>query len=102
MDETTSAISRPPTPGELFRDRCFRATTVAFAWLVILVVILIVVQIGAVAMPAIEKYGVEPLTSAKWDGKNNFGFLPEIWGTIYSSVLGVGIGALFGVAVAIF
>ncbi len=36
------------------------------------------------------------------DGTVHYGILPEIWGTIYSSVLGVGIGALFGVAVAIF
>jgi phosphate transport system permease protein len=43
------------------------------------------------------------LTSTRWDaGQQEFGILPEIWGTIYSSVLGVGLGSLFGVAVAIF
>jgi phosphate transport system permease protein len=101
MDESAS-ISRPPTPGELFRDRCFRGLTLAFAWLVIAVVVLIVWQIATVAKPAIETHGLAPLTTTEWDGKTRFGFLPEIWGTLYSSILGVGIGGVFGVAVAIF
>jgi phosphate transport system permease protein len=95
-------ISRPPTPGELFRDRCFRALTFGFAWLTIVVVALVIWQIASAAAPAIERQGIEPLTSSKWDGKTNFGIQPEIWGTLYSSILGVAIGALFGVAVAIF
>jgi phosphate transport system permease protein len=59
-------------------------------------------QIAAAAGPAIANYGIAPITSAKWDGKENFGFLPQIWGTLYSSILGVAIGSFFGVAVAIF
>jgi phosphate transport system permease protein len=101
MDDSTP-ISRPPTAGELFRDRWFRGLTFAFAWLVISVVVLIIWQIAMVARPAIEKHGLAPLTTTEWDGKTHFGFLPEIWGTVYSSVLGVTIGGVFGVAVAIF
>jgi phosphate transport system permease protein len=101
MDESP-AISRPPTPGEMLRDRCFRGLTFGFAWLVILTVVLVIWQIASVARPAIEKHGLAPLTTSEWDGKTKFGFLPEIWGTLYSSILGVGLGAVFGVAVAIF
>ena len=101
MDEPAS-ISRPPTPGELIRDRCFRGLTYGFAWLVVLVAVLVIWQIASVAQPAIAKHGLAPLTGTEWDGKTQFGFLPEIWGTLYSSILGVGIGGLFGVAVAIF
>jgi phosphate transport system permease protein len=86
----------------MFRDRLFRGLTLAFAWLTILVVVLIIWQIAGAAAPAIQKYGTEPITSDKWDGKEHFGFLPEIWGTLYSSILGVAIGGFFGVAVAIF
>jgi phosphate transport system permease protein len=100
--EDSSAISRPPTPGERFRDRCFRGCTFAISWFVVLVAVMVVGQIALVAMPAIQKHGVEPLITDKWDGKTNFGIQPEIWGTVYSSVLGVGIGGMFGVAVAIF
>jgi phosphate transport system permease protein len=101
MDEL-GAISRPPTSGEMFRDRCFRGLTFGFAWFVILLVVVVVFQIAYVATPAIEKHGLEPITSTEWDGRTKFGFVPEIWGTLYSSILGVGMGAIFGVAVAIF
>jgi phosphate transport system permease protein len=97
-----SGIARPPTGGEVLRDRAFRSTTFAFAWLTILLVVLIIGGISWQAWPVIERFGVQPLESAKWDGKEQFGILPEIWGTIYSSVLGVAIGSVFGVAVAIF
>jgi phosphate transport system permease protein len=87
----------------MFWDRCFRGLTGGFAWLVILAVLLVVWQIGYQASPAIQKYGLGFLTSEKWDsGKQEFGILPEICGTLYTSVLGVVIGSLFGLAVAIF
>jgi phosphate transport system permease protein len=95
-------IARPPTGGEVLADRTFRGLTFGFAWLTVLLVVLIVGGIGWQAWPALEKFHAKPLTSDKWDGKENFGILPEIWGTVYSSVLGVALGSLFGVAVAIF
>jgi phosphate transport system permease protein len=100
--EHESGIARPPTGGEVLADRTFRGLTFAFAWFTILLVLCVVGGIGYQAWPAVQRFKAEPLTSAKWDGKENFGIQPEIWGTIYSSVVGVGIGALFGVAVAIF
>ena len=40
---------------------------------------------------------------ATWDAnRNDFGILPEIWGTLYSSLLALLIGGFFGVTVAIF
>jgi phosphate transport system permease protein len=100
--DSSSSLSRPPTGGEMFRDRLFRGLTFSFAWLTILIVVAVIWQIAAAAAPAVQELGTDPITSTKWDGKENFGFLPEIWGTIYSSVLGVFIGAVFGVAIAIF
>ena len=92
----------PPDRRELIVDRAFRGLTHGFAWFTILLVVLILAGIAWQAWPVIERYKWQPLTSVKWDGKENFGILPEIGGTIYSSVLGVGLGSLFGVAVAIF
>jgi phosphate transport system permease protein len=98
-----SPISRPPTWGERFSDRTFRGLTFAFAWLTILVVVFIVYEIGSKASPAVQKYGTKFLTGKDWNaGKDEFGILPQIWGTLYSSILGVGIGSAFGLAVAIF
>src|SRR5262245_29019968 len=101
--EQDTSVARPPTPGEMATDRTFRGLTYAFAWFTILVVVLIVGGIGRQAWPVMHRFGTSPITSDKWDaGKEQFGLLPEIWGTVYSSVLGVAIGSLFGVAVAIF
>jgi phosphate transport system permease protein len=98
-----NAISRPPTAREVFFDRAFRSATFGFAWFTILLVVLIVGGIAYQAWPAMEQQGLKPLTQDKWDAsEKEFGIRPEIWGTLYSSVLGVAIGSLFGVAVAIF
>lgn len=96
-------IAQAPTDRERSVDTAFCWSTVAFAWLTILLVVLIVFEIGNKAVPAIEKYGVAPITGTVWDSnRDQYGILPEIWGTIYSSVLGLAIGATFGIAIAIF
>jgi phosphate transport system permease protein len=100
--EPQETMSRPPTTGENVRDRLFRGTTLGFAWFIIFLVVLIVWQIAFTAAPTVQEHGVKLVTSSKWDGKTNFGILPEIVGTVYSSILGVVIGAFFGIAVAIF
>ena len=50
-----------------------------------------------------DRHGLGFLTSSVWDVSNQrFGILPEIWGTLYSSLLALLIGGFFGVFVAIF
>jgi phosphate transport system permease protein len=100
-EKEPGSVSRPPTRFENLADRAFRGLTFAFAWLTLLAVLFLVVQIGRVGYPAMREYGLDFLTTTTWDGKH-FGILPEIWGTLYSSVVGVGLGALFGLAIAIF
>jgi phosphate transport system permease protein len=80
-----------------------RGLTFAFAWLTILLAVFLVGQMARQAAPAVEKNGLGFLKSTSWDaGREEFGILPQIWGTLYSSLLGVAIGAIFGLAVAIF
>jgi phosphate transport system permease protein len=70
--------------------------------LAILVVLLIVWEIGRHALPAMRTQGIEFLTTTKWDAsKGKFGVLAEIGGTLYSSILGVGVATILGLAVAI-
>jgi phosphate transport system permease protein len=98
-----SAISSPPSSFDILWDRVFRSLTFAFAWLTILLVVYILFRIGSTAMPAVQKYGVGFITDSSWDANNGkFGVLPEIWGTLYSSVLALLIGGIFGIAIAIF
>jgi len=66
-------------------------------------VFLIVYEVAGNAMPAIRRYGFSFLTSTTWDlQKDQFGILPEIWGTLYSSLLALTIGGFFGISIAIF
>lgn len=103
MAENYASISRPPTPLEYGWDWAFCKLTFAMALLCIGVVVLLVVQIAITASPAIGKHGVDFLTTSKWNPKaNEVGIAPQIAGTLYSSILGVAIGTLFGLAVAIF
>ena len=100
---TRPSISQPPSTLDTFLDRSFRGLTYAFAWLTILLMVYLLLRVGGQAAPAIQKYGLHFLTSTTWDvNKGQFGVLPEIWGTLYSSLLALILGGFFGVAIAIF
>jgi phosphate transport system permease protein len=96
-------ISRPPSSFEVFGDRLFRRSTLAVAWFTVFLVGWIVVSIGRQALPSIHAYGAQFLRGTVWDANRaRFGILPAIVGTLYSSVLGLAIGSVFGLAIAIF
>jgi phosphate transport system permease protein len=96
-------ISRPPTSFEVIGDRLFRRSTLIVAWFTVFLVAWIVFSIGRQAMPAIHAYGSSFLHGTVWDANRaHFGILPAIVGTLYSSVLGLVIGTMFGLAIAIF
>src|SRR5499433_435159 len=96
-------ISKPPSAFDLFLDQLFRGLALAFAWLTIVLLLYILWEIGGKAIPAVREYGLRFISSTTWDAnKGQFGILPEIWGTLYSSVLALLIGGFFGVSIAIF
>lgn len=96
------AICRPPTVAEKTANTIVRGTTLVFAWSVIGLVTFIVLKIAMVARPSISRFGLSLLTETTWDtNRDLFGLFPAIWGTLYSSVLGVVIGSFFGLAIAI-
>ncbi len=96
-------ISRAPSVLQVITDRVFHGWTLAIAWFTVLLVVYLVAKLGLVAKPAIREYGAGFLTGTTWDPIHvQFGALPAIWGTLYSSVLGLAIGTAFGLAIAIF
>jgi phosphate transport system permease protein len=98
-----AGLARPPSRWQRLSDRTFRACCQIFAWLSALLVAYIVLRIAFSAMPAIRKYGLGFLSGKVWDpNEEQFSILPEIWGTLYSSVLALAIGGAFGIAAAIF
>jgi phosphate transport system permease protein len=97
------SVSVPPSKWEIFSDKAFRGTTWFCTLAIILLLFYILFQIGKEALPAMGKYGLSFLYSQTWDAnKAQFGILPQIWGTLYSSFLALLIGGIFGVTVAIF
>ena len=100
---TGEHISGPPSQTDYLLDRSFRGIATICAWLILIVVGLILWEIGAKAVPAISEYRLGFLTGTTWDvNKQVFGILPEIWGTLYSSILALIIGGFFGITMAIF
>src|SRR5215475_14026020 len=100
---TRPSISQPPSTLDTFLDRSFRGLTYDFAWLTIVLMGYLLWRVGRQAAPAIETYGLHFLTSTTWDvNKGQFSVLPEIWATLYSSLLALILRGLFGVAIAIF
>ncbi len=100
---TADEISRPPSTFDIISDRAFRRSTLIIAWFTVALVFWLVGSIGKQAIPAVRAYGLSFLTGSTWDAnKEVFGILPAITGTMYSSVLGLIIGTMFGLAIAIF
>jgi len=98
----SDSIARPPSTFDLIADRAVRALTLVCAGAVILLVTYIVLKIAVTAQPAVQRFGVDLLKSTTWDtNRDLFGLLPAIWGTLYSSVLGLAIGTFFGLSIAI-
>lgn len=102
-NKKADTLSQPPSSGDIFFDKAFRGFTAFFTWATVLLLTFIVLKIGNQALPAMAKYGFSFLTSTTWDvNAGNFGILPEIWGTLYSSILALILGGFFGITIAIF
>jgi phosphate transport system permease protein len=105
LDQSARAgsVSGPPTSWDDVADRTFRGLAQASVWLILLLLAFILWSIGGKAWVGIREYGLGFLTSTTWDvGRQQFGVLPQIWGTLYSSLLALMIGGFFGVVMAIF
>ena len=78
-----------------YASALLRSRSCSIAWLVL--------EIALRAVPAIREYGLGFIYGTTWDpNKAQYGILPEIWGTLYTSLLALAIGSAFGVAAAIF
>lgn len=99
----TTSISGPPTGGEYLKDRAFRTLAMMGAAAIIALTAYILYEIGRQAMPAFSTFGLGFVFGTEWNAaRGEFGVLPEIWGTLYSSLLALLLGGVFGVAIAIF
>ncbi len=99
----SASIAQPPSTFDVAADRAFRGLAVAAAWGAVLIVLGVVAEVAHVAVPAIHVYGPGFMTGTVWDAnRQTFGILPQIFGTLYTSFIGLIVGTIFGVAIAIF
>jgi phosphate transport system permease protein len=96
-------VWQPPSTGQRWFDIAFRRLCLIFAALTIVLIVFLVIEIGIKAIPAFREYGLSFLWGTIWDSnKAKYGILPEIWGTLYTSLLALFFGSLFGIAAAVF
>jgi len=97
------SVCGPPSAVDFVIDRGFRALSRGGVLLILFVIAMLLWEIGGKAIPGIQRYGLSFLTSSTWDvSREQYGILPAIWGTLYSSLLALLIGGFFGVTMAIF
>jgi len=99
----TGEITQAPNARQRLVDIVFRKTCYVFTWLTVALVAFIVIRIWIAAFPAMRNLGPGFLSGEVWDpNAGKFGIKAEIWGTLYTSILALVIGSLFGVSAAIF
>src|SRR6266851_4931346 len=85
------------------RDLGFRLTTGAFAALLVIIVAGIGFELTRQSMLSIQKFGLNFWRTEVWDPvAGQFGALPFIWGTLYSSILALLIATPIAVGIAVF
>src|SRR5579883_533946 len=95
-------IVRPLTKAEKSLDRGFILLTRIFALAIAGVLIWIAIQVAIQAMPAIQKFGPSLLVKSAWNPVNNdYGVLPQIYGTVISALIGLLIAVPIGVGTAV-
>jgi len=85
------------------KDLRFRLGTGAFALVLILLVVGIGVELTRQSMSSIVKFGLNFWRTQTWDPVvGDFGALPFIWGTLYSSILALVLATPVALGIAIF
>jgi phosphate transport system permease protein len=85
------------------RDLGFRVGTGAFAFVLIAIVFGIGVVLTKQSLLSIEKFGLSFWRTQVWDPvSGEFGALPFIWGTLYSSILALLIATPIALGIAVF
>src|SRR5450830_303986 len=84
-------------------DRFFRLALGAISATVLLIVAAIAVVLVNESRLSIAKFGFSFWIRSTWDPvSGEFGALPFIWGTLYSSLLAIAIAAPVGIGIAVF
>lgn len=108
MNPPAAVLAAPPNAGLLpppsrYGDTLFRWVTVAMAFSLILLVVLVGWELWHGSQLAREKFGFSFLRSSEWDPvQEKYGALPFIFGTLVSSLIALFIAVPLSIGTAIF
>lgn len=103
IDDRQSAPAWKRTSASRWIDNGFVWLTAAFGIAVAIVLILIALQVGWQALPAMQKFGLGFLFSSRWDPvSETFGAFPQVYGTIVTSIIALVLAVPIGVGIALF
>lgn len=102
---TPASWPRARTSLGIALDRAFAGLTLVVAAGIVGILIAIVVVLGTQAWPAIQQFGWDFLVAQTWNpvqGKEAYGILPMIYGTLMSSGIALVLAVPLGLGTAIF
>ncbi len=89
--------------GKNIGDFIFENITRFFAFIILALVVIMVIEMTRQSIPSIKKFGWGFITSTTWDPvHDNYGALPFIFGTLFSSLIALIIALPLSVGIAIF
>jgi phosphate transport system permease protein len=95
--------SRISIEGAVNADRVYRAAILGFALCVPILLLLIFIEVGTAAWPALRQFGFQFLTSSAWDPvAGQFGAAPAIAGTLITSLIALALATPLALGGAIF
>jgi phosphate transport system permease protein len=86
-------------------DDFFKLLTVIFASSVLIIIILMVFTLSEGSLPVLERFGLSFVTGVNWNpvaGREVFGALPYVLGTLVTSAIALVIGVPISLGIAIF
>jgi phosphate transport system permease protein len=96
-------VSSPATRFVRYPDLGFRLGTGVFACLIVVIVVGIGYELSRESAESIARFGLGFWKTETWDPvAGEFGALPFIWGTLYSSILALVIAAPVALGIAVF
>ncbi len=98
-----SSYSGSRISGKNIGDFVFENMTRIFAFIILALVVIMVFEMTRQSLPSIQKFGWGFITSTKWDPVHDeYGALPFIFGTLFSSLIALIIALPLSVGIAIF
>jgi phosphate transport system permease protein len=84
-------------------DLLFRGLTVMFAFSILAILLLMLLEMVRESLPAMKVFGWKFTTTSTWDAvQEEFGALPFIWGSVVSSILALLLATPLSVGTALF